>query len=123
MIPWVSPKFARIESASWANVSRGTSWPRAGIARGRASATTSVTIKAGRSRTRSERGKVLRHLRAIGEHRRQQAGQRAEDHDRREDRGLERAQRERRRDRPAAPREQVGAEVRGRVPAQDPGET
>src|SRR5262245_22909845 len=92
-IAWVTPKFALIESTSWAKVSRGASSARATNPSGLIAAQrlkASIAWHAPGTRLR-QRGKVLRDLCPICEQRGQQSGERPQHDDAREDEGLERA--------------------------------
>src|SRR5437667_177669 len=89
LIAWVTPKFARIESTSWAKVSLGVSSACATNPRGPIAA---QRLKVSITRHRfltflRQRGKVLRDLGSIREQRGHQSGERTQQDDAHEDRG------------------------------------
>src|SRR5437879_7104410 len=94
LIAWVTSKFARIESTSWANVSRGVSAPWA-RSPGHTDTAQSVSARAGYDprchRPLRERRKVLRDLRPVGAHGGKQPRQRPQQDDGAEHHRLQRA--------------------------------
>src|SRR5438132_2028351 len=98
LIVCVTSESARIESTSWANVSVGISSGPASRREGTNATRKSRARFAGNPLSAhislGQRCKVLRDLRAIREHRRQQSGKGAQQDDARQDCGLERVEEE-----------------------------
>src|SRR5437016_11358310 len=78
LIVWVTSESARIESTSWAKVRRGTTSDSANRTAGSSAVNRQAAIRVRNGLILGQRCKVFRDLCAIGEQRRQQASQRAE---------------------------------------------